>query len=111
MPHRKVPKAARYLLGCWEPHFRRPDLQVGRLAGCTYTGAMPSSKVTRVFMLFWALITIFETIRAFQDPETREFLAISVVVFAVPIAIGTIVAVVILATRHRPDRLTITTSD
>ena len=72
---------------------------------------MPSSKVTRVFMSFWALITIFETIRAFQDPDTREFFAISVVVLAVPIAVGSAVAVVMLALRRRDDRLTIKTVD
>ena len=72
---------------------------------------MPSSKAMRVFTVVWALVTVFNAIRALRDPGTREFMAVSIVVFAVPIAIGTLVAVVMLATRRRQDHLTIKTSE
>ena len=72
---------------------------------------MPSSKAMGVFMVFWALVTVINTIRALQDPDTREFFAISIVVFASPIAIGTIVAVVMTTLRRREDRLTFKTWD
>ena len=70
---------------------------------------MSSSKAMRVFTFSWAVITVVETIRALQDPDTREFFAVSIVVLAVPLAIGSVVALVIRATRPRQDRLSIKT--
>ncbi len=59
---------------------------------------MPSSRVARAFYVLWMLFTLFSIFRALQEPETRMFFAVSIAVFAVPIAIGTIIAVVMLAT-------------
>jgi len=65
---------------------------------------MPSSKWMRTLLLLWIVLTIVNTVRALREPDTREFFAVSLAVLAVPIVVGSIVAVPMLALRRRQAR-------
>ena len=71
---------------------------------------MPSSKWMRILLLLWLVLTIANTIRALREPDTLQFFAVSLAVLAVPIAVGSIVAVPVLALRRRQARRTTETS-
>lgn len=71
---------------------------------------MPSSKWMRAFLLLWFVFTVVNTIRVLRQPEERQFFAVSIAVLAVPIAVGSILAVPVLALRRRQARRTTETS-
>jgi uncharacterized membrane protein len=65
---------------------------------------MPSSKVMRVFLGLMLLVPVANAVRVLQDPEALRFFAVAIVVAAAVGAVGSVVALILVAVRRLSTR-------
>jgi hypothetical protein len=68
------------------------------------TAAMPSSKVMRVFLGLMLLLSLANMVRVLQQPQALRFFAVAIVVAATVGAVGSVVALIIVAVRRLSSR-------
>jgi hypothetical protein len=61
---------------------------------------MPTSKVARAFLGLLLLMTVANAVRVLQDPEALRFFGIAIVVVLAVAAVGSAVAVILVAVRR-----------
>jgi membrane associated rhomboid family serine protease len=69
-------------------------------SGGAYTAAMPSSRVMRVFLGLVVLNSVINVITVVRDPDALRFLGVVLVAAAVVGAVGSVVALILVAARR-----------